>query len=233
MELCSMLCGSLDGRGVWGRNPPPPGRMLSRVRLFMTSWTVARQASLSMGILQARILECIAMPSSIIGYTPIQNKKFKNKNTTAESAVELELKFRNKGYSQNLLPQYGLLFCDQSFILPLPMTSFSFTTSNDQKREFTWPSRGLLSTRAIESVFTCYFCVLYVCVNFLKYIGLSVLEAVGWAGSPRGSSWATVPSAPFYKSSLPVYHLSFLISPSSEFLQAPLKRRGEIYYQEK
>ena len=32
--------------------------------LFVTPWTVARQAPLSMGILQARILECVAMPSS-------------------------------------------------------------------------------------------------------------------------------------------------------------------------
>ena len=31
---------------------------------FVTPWTVARQAPLSMGILQARILEWVAMPSS-------------------------------------------------------------------------------------------------------------------------------------------------------------------------
>ena len=30
----------------------------------MTPWTVAHQAPLSVGILQARILECVAMPSS-------------------------------------------------------------------------------------------------------------------------------------------------------------------------
>ena len=34
------------------------------VQLFATPWTVANQASLSMGILQARILEGVAMPSS-------------------------------------------------------------------------------------------------------------------------------------------------------------------------
>ena len=38
--------------------------MLSRVRLFVTPWTVAHQAPPSMGILQARILEWVAMPSS-------------------------------------------------------------------------------------------------------------------------------------------------------------------------
>ena len=37
---------------------------LSRVQLFATPWTVAHQAPLSLGILQARILEWVAMPSS-------------------------------------------------------------------------------------------------------------------------------------------------------------------------
>ena len=37
---------------------------LSHVRLFATPWTVACQAPLSMGILQTRILEWVAMPSS-------------------------------------------------------------------------------------------------------------------------------------------------------------------------
>ena len=36
----------------------------SHVQPFVTSWTVARQAPLSMGILQARILEWVSMPSS-------------------------------------------------------------------------------------------------------------------------------------------------------------------------
>ena len=38
--------------------------MLSHIRLFATLYTVASQAALSMGILQARILEWVAMPSS-------------------------------------------------------------------------------------------------------------------------------------------------------------------------
>ena len=38
--------------------------MLSHVWLFVTPWTVALQAPLSMVILQARILEWVAMPSS-------------------------------------------------------------------------------------------------------------------------------------------------------------------------
>ena len=37
---------------------------LSHVQLFAAPWTAARQAPLSMGILQARILEWVAIPSS-------------------------------------------------------------------------------------------------------------------------------------------------------------------------
>ena len=39
-------------------------QLLSHVQLFATPWTVACQVPLSMGILQARILEWVAMPSS-------------------------------------------------------------------------------------------------------------------------------------------------------------------------
>ena len=39
-------------------------KSLSRVRLSATPWTVVRQAPLSMQILQARILECVAIPYS-------------------------------------------------------------------------------------------------------------------------------------------------------------------------
>ena len=43
---------------------------LSHVWLFATSWTIAHQAPLSMGILQARILEWVAMPSSKVSSQP-------------------------------------------------------------------------------------------------------------------------------------------------------------------
>ena len=36
--------------------------LLSHIQRFQTPWTVAHQASLSLGILQARILEWVAMP---------------------------------------------------------------------------------------------------------------------------------------------------------------------------
>ena len=45
----------------------------SCVRLFVTLWTVALQAPLSMGILQARTLEWVAMPSSK-GSSPPRNR---------------------------------------------------------------------------------------------------------------------------------------------------------------
>ena len=38
--------------------------VLSHVQLFVTPWSVARQAPLSMGILQVGILEWVAIPSS-------------------------------------------------------------------------------------------------------------------------------------------------------------------------
>ena len=39
------------------------GFLFSHVRLFATPWTIAHQAPLSMGILQASILEWVAIPS--------------------------------------------------------------------------------------------------------------------------------------------------------------------------
>ena len=39
-------------------------KSLSHVQLFATLWTVAHQASLSMGILQARILEWVTISIS-------------------------------------------------------------------------------------------------------------------------------------------------------------------------
>ena len=43
-------------------------KLLSRVGLFATPWTVAYQVPLSVGILQARILEWVAMLSSRRSY---------------------------------------------------------------------------------------------------------------------------------------------------------------------
>ena len=38
--------------------------VISHIQLFVTPWTTAHQAPLSMGVLQARVLEWVAMPSS-------------------------------------------------------------------------------------------------------------------------------------------------------------------------
>ena len=43
---------------------------LSRVWLFVTPWTVARQTALSPGILQARLLEWVAIPFSRVSSQP-------------------------------------------------------------------------------------------------------------------------------------------------------------------
>ena len=52
---------------------------ISQVQLFATLWTVARQAPLSMGILQARILEWVAMPAS--------KRYFPPRNQTSISSI--------------------------------------------------------------------------------------------------------------------------------------------------
>ena len=45
-------------------HPCVPAKLLSHACLFVTLWTVAHKAILYMGILQARILEWVAVPSS-------------------------------------------------------------------------------------------------------------------------------------------------------------------------
>ena len=42
---------------------PKTKKCFSHVQLFVTPWTIAHHAPLSMGILQARTLEWVAMPS--------------------------------------------------------------------------------------------------------------------------------------------------------------------------
>ena len=42
----------------------------SHVQLFAMLWSAAHQASLSMRIFQARILECVAIPSSRVSSQP-------------------------------------------------------------------------------------------------------------------------------------------------------------------
>ena len=71
MELCSVLCASLDGKGVWER-------MDTRICL-------------------AESLGCSpeTIPTLLIGYTPTQNKKFK-KIHKLKAGCCFELKAKRK-----------------------------------------------------------------------------------------------------------------------------------------
>ena len=65
--LAKAVCAELSGSGqsaVHTCGACVHAKSLSRVRLIATPWTVAHQAPLSRGILQARIQEWVAMPSS-------------------------------------------------------------------------------------------------------------------------------------------------------------------------
>ena len=58
MELCSMVCGGLDGRGVWGR--------MDACICMPESLRYSPETTTTL----------------LTGYTPIQNKNFKVKTTT-------------------------------------------------------------------------------------------------------------------------------------------------------
>ena len=58
MELCSILCGSLDGRGVWG------------------------EMDTHIGMVESFCYSPKTITTLLISYTPIQNKKFKEKKIT-------------------------------------------------------------------------------------------------------------------------------------------------------
>ena len=60
-ELCSIVCGSLDGRGAWGRIVTVV-QLLSPVQLFAIPWTVAHQALLSMGFLRQEYWSGLQFP---------------------------------------------------------------------------------------------------------------------------------------------------------------------------
>ena len=62
VSLCSLLPSENKVLGLY--------LVAQSCRLFETSWTVAHQAPLSMGILQARILEWVAMLSSRVSSQP-------------------------------------------------------------------------------------------------------------------------------------------------------------------
>ena len=57
-ELCSVFCGSLDGRGVWGK--------------WMDVYVWLGPFAAHLKLPQC----CSSITTLLIGYTPIQNKKF-------------------------------------------------------------------------------------------------------------------------------------------------------------
>ena len=94
-------------------------RSLSRVQLSATPWTVAPQAPLSMGILQARILEWVAMPSSR-GFLWSQSAKKKKKKKS--KCFGTRDQFGGKRFSHG--PGSGGWFQDDSSTLNLLCTLF-------------------------------------------------------------------------------------------------------------
>ena len=74
MEFCSMLWGSLDGRGVWGR--------MDTCVFTVESLSCSPETNCS----------CSPIMMLLISYTPIENKKFKlkqNKQTTKKNRAGL------------------------------------------------------------------------------------------------------------------------------------------------
>ena len=98
--------------------------LLSRIWLFANPWTVAWQAPLSMGILQARILECLPCPSSwtlpnpviklrshaLQAYSSPSERSGKPKNTGVGSLCLLEGIFLTQELSQSLLHCRRILY---------------------------------------------------------------------------------------------------------------------------
>ena len=79
---------------------------LSQVRLFGTLWTGAHQASLSMRILQARILEWVAMLSS----RDLPSPRVKPRSPALQThslPLELPEKSKNTGVGSQLIPSPG------------------------------------------------------------------------------------------------------------------------------
>ena len=88
----SILLGNpMDGGAWWAT---VCAWSLNCVWLFATPWTVPHQARLSMGILQARILKWVAMPSS--GYSLWGCKRVRRYVATEQQTGQIETKRRAK-----------------------------------------------------------------------------------------------------------------------------------------
>ena len=65
-DVNSLMKGNTQPQASWSLMKCETHSIFSPIGLFATPWTIASQAPLSMGILQARILEWVARPSSIL-----------------------------------------------------------------------------------------------------------------------------------------------------------------------
>jgi len=83
MELCLMLLGSLDGRGVWGR-----------MDTYICMWTVPS-------------LFTETITALLIGYTSIQNKKLKKKTT---EKIRHVIYFKSNLHSSSVTKQFQLAY---------------------------------------------------------------------------------------------------------------------------
>ena len=70
LNYLRVVCDTILSVPCWGRCCVCCAWLLSCIWLLVTPWTVACQSPLSMGILQARILEWVAMPSSRGSFQP-------------------------------------------------------------------------------------------------------------------------------------------------------------------
>ena len=85
---------------------------LSHVQLFVTQWTVARQAPLSVGIPQARILEWVVMSSSR-GFSQPRDQTQVSTLQTDSLPAEPQGKPKNTGVG-GLSPLQGIFLTQES-----------------------------------------------------------------------------------------------------------------------
>ena len=130
----------------------------SHVQLFATPWTVAHQASLSMGILQARILEWVAMPSSNEDqFSSVQSlSRVQLFATPWIAARQASLSITNSQSSlrltsiKSVMPSSQLIVCHPLLLLP-PIPPSNRVFSNESTIRMRWPKYWGFSFSIIPS----------------------------------------------------------------------------------
>ena len=103
----------------------------SCVWLFATLWTVAHQAPLPMGILQARILEWVAMPSSFSQFSSVRLFA-----TPWTAGCQGSLSITNSWSLlkltsfESVMPSNHLILCHPLFFLPSIFPSINFSNES-------------------------------------------------------------------------------------------------------